>query len=71
VGFVVYKVALGQVFSEYFGLPCQSSFNQILHHHNHSGQVNRPEVADVPSGPTMDTTHHYASKIAEDTFLKW
>jgi hypothetical protein len=30
VGFVVDKVALGQVFSEYFGLPCQSSFNQFL-----------------------------------------
>jgi hypothetical protein len=26
VGFVVDKVALGQVFSEYFGFPCQSSF---------------------------------------------
>jgi hypothetical protein len=39
VGFVVDKVALGQVFSEYFGFPCQSSFHQILHHHNHQGQV--------------------------------
>jgi hypothetical protein len=39
VGFVVDKVALGQVFSEYFGFPCQSSFHQILHHHNHPGQV--------------------------------
>jgi hypothetical protein len=29
VGFVVDKVALGQVFSEYFGFPCQSSFHQI------------------------------------------
>jgi hypothetical protein len=39
--FVVDKVALGQVFSEYFGIPCQSSFYQILHHqnHNHPGQV--------------------------------
>jgi hypothetical protein len=27
VGFVVGKVALGQLFSEYFGLPCQSSFH--------------------------------------------
>jgi hypothetical protein len=27
VGFVVDKVALGQVFSEYFGFLCQSSFN--------------------------------------------
>jgi hypothetical protein len=43
VGFVVDKVALGHVFSEYFGFPCQPSFNQILHHHhhyhNHPGQV--------------------------------
>jgi hypothetical protein len=39
VGFVVDKVALGQVFSEYFGFPCQSSLHQILHHHNHPGQV--------------------------------
>jgi hypothetical protein len=29
--------ALGQVFSEYFGFPCQSSFHQFLHHHNHPG----------------------------------
>jgi hypothetical protein len=40
VGFVVDKVALGQVFSAYFGFPCQSSFHQILHHHNH--RYNRP-----------------------------
>jgi hypothetical protein len=39
VGFVVDKLALGQVFSEYFGFPCQSSFHQILHDHNHPGQV--------------------------------
>jgi hypothetical protein len=31
VGFVVDKVALGQVFSEYFGFPCQSSFQQLLY----------------------------------------
>jgi hypothetical protein len=35
VGFVVDKTALGQVFSEYFCFPCQSSFHQFLHHHNH------------------------------------
>jgi hypothetical protein len=39
VGFVVDKAALGYVFSEYFGFPCQSSFHQFLHHHNH------PELA--------------------------
>jgi hypothetical protein len=38
VGFVVDKVAPGQVFSEYFGFPCHS-FHQILHLHNHPGQV--------------------------------
>jgi hypothetical protein len=35
VGFVVDKVALGQVVSEYFGFPCQSSFHQLLHSHPH------------------------------------
>jgi hypothetical protein len=41
VGFVVDKVALGHVFSEYFGFPCQSSFHQFLqnHHHFHLGLV--------------------------------
>jgi hypothetical protein len=33
--FVVDKVALGKVFSEYFGFPCQSSFHQLLHSHHH------------------------------------
>jgi hypothetical protein len=37
VGFVVDKVALGQVISEYFGFLCQSSFHQFLYHHNHPG----------------------------------
>jgi hypothetical protein len=35
-GFVVDKAALGQVFAEYFGFPCQS-FHHFLHHHNHPG----------------------------------
>jgi hypothetical protein len=29
MGFVADKVALGQVFSEYFGFPCQSSFHHL------------------------------------------
>jgi hypothetical protein len=33
--FVVDKVALGQVFSEYFGFPCQISFHQLLRNHPH------------------------------------
>jgi hypothetical protein len=41
VRFVVDKMASGQVFSEYFGFPCQNrSFHQLLHHHhNHPGQL--------------------------------
>jgi hypothetical protein len=30
MGFVVDKVALGQIFCEYFGFPCQFSFHQLL-----------------------------------------
>jgi hypothetical protein len=29
------KVALGQVFSENFGFPCQSTFHLFLHNHLH------------------------------------
>jgi hypothetical protein len=35
MGFVLDKVVLGQVFSEYFAFPCQSSFHQLLHNHPH------------------------------------
>jgi hypothetical protein len=66
---VVDKVALGQVFSEYFGFPCQSSFHQILHHHNHLGQVQIGySVADVLSGPSSILTiirqslHEYVTR---------
>jgi hypothetical protein len=56
-GFVVDKVALGHVFSEYFGFPCQSSFHQILHHHNHPGQTTIGQsVATVLSGPSWTPT---------------
>jgi hypothetical protein len=30
VGFVVDKVALGQIFFKYFGFPCQSSFHPTV-----------------------------------------
>jgi hypothetical protein len=58
MGFVVDKVALGQVFSEYFGFPFQFSFHQLLHiHHHHlslgagtTGQLG----ADVPSGLSLN-----------------
>jgi hypothetical protein len=53
VGFVVDKVALGRVFSDYFCFPCQFSFHQIRHHHNHPGQATIGQsVAAVLSGPS-------------------
>jgi hypothetical protein len=56
VGFVVDKVALGQISSEYFGFPCQFSSHRLFHAHHHlsSGAGRRgPTVADVPSGLSL------------------
>jgi hypothetical protein len=56
VGFVVDKVALGQVSSEYFDFPCQFSFHRLLHIHHHlssrAGTIGQL-VADVPSGLSL------------------
>jgi hypothetical protein len=51
VGFMVVKVALGLVFSEYFGFLCQDrSFHQLLHPHNHPEQLTEAlRRADHPS----------------------
>jgi hypothetical protein len=40
------EVALGQVFSDNFGFPCQSTFHLLLHNHLH--YHNRPGVAAMP-----------------------
>jgi hypothetical protein len=51
VGYVVDKVALGQVFSQYFSFPCQFSFHRLLHTHLSSGAGTICQfVADIPSG---------------------
>jgi hypothetical protein len=51
VGFVVDKATLGQVLSEYFGLPCQS-LHQFLQYHNYPGHGTIGLlVAVVPNGP--------------------
>jgi hypothetical protein len=56
VGFVVYKEALGMVFSENFGFPCQFSFHRLLHIHYHlssgAGKIGQL-VADVLSGLSL------------------
>jgi hypothetical protein len=50
---VVDKFALGQVFSEYLGFPCQFSFHRLFHIHLHlssgAGTISQL-LADVPSG---------------------
>jgi hypothetical protein len=56
VGFVVDKVTLGRVFSEYLGFLCQSSFHQLLHNHHHlpsGGWYKRPVVAAVSSALSL------------------
>jgi hypothetical protein len=59
VGFVVNKVALGQVFSDYFGFSCQFSFHRLLHIHHHisseAGKIGQ-FVADVPSEFSLTDT---------------
>jgi hypothetical protein len=60
VGFVVDKVTLGYVFSEYFDFHYQASFHFSILIITR-GRYNRPEVADVPSGTTLDSTSHHAN----------
>jgi hypothetical protein len=65
---VVDEVAPGQVFSEYFGFPCQFSSHRLFHIHHQlssgpgtTGQL----VADVPSG--LSLTH--CKKLKRNYFL--
>jgi hypothetical protein len=54
VGFVVVKVALGQMYSEYFCFPCHSSFHQFSPQSPSPiirDWYNRPEVAAVLKVP--------------------
>jgi hypothetical protein len=62
-------VELGQVFSEYFGFPCQFTFHRLLHIRHHlssrAGKIGQL-VVDVPSG--LNTSLHrkgedYLSRI--------
>jgi hypothetical protein len=51
------KVALGQVFSEYFGFPRQFAFHRLLHNHHPqlssgAGKIGQT-VAAVPSGLSL------------------
>jgi hypothetical protein len=67
VGSVVDKVALGQVFSEYFSFPCQFSVHRLLHtHHLPSGADSIAQlVADVQSGPSLTPPQEGKKTISE------
>jgi hypothetical protein len=71
VGYVVKKLALGQVSFEYFGFPCQFSFYQMLYTHLSSGATTIGQlVADEPSGLSLTPPHEkkkipFKTKIVE------
>jgi hypothetical protein len=70
---MVDKVALGQVFSEYFGFPANIQSTEFSILTIFRGKYNRPEMADVPSGPSLDSTPHYANlkKVYFHGFLQF
>jgi hypothetical protein len=54
VGFVVDKVALRQVFSDYFSFPCQFSYHLMPYTHPASGAGTMCQtVSDTPSGLSL------------------
>jgi hypothetical protein len=57
---MVDKVAMGQVFSDYFDFLCQFSFPQVPHTHHHlssgAGTVGQ-KVADVPRPTSSQETN--------------
>jgi hypothetical protein len=71
VEFVVDKVAVGQVFSEYFGFPCQLTFHRLLHiHHLKSGAGTIGQlVADVPSGLSLTPPQETKTKKKETKMM--
>jgi hypothetical protein len=74
VGFLVDKVVVGQVFSEYFVFPRQFSFHRLLHtHHLSSGAGTVSQlVADVSSGLSLIPPRKKKSEVSghEKSFLK-
>jgi hypothetical protein len=64
VGFVVDKMALEQIFFEFFGFPHQLSFDKMLHIRLSSGAgtINQL-VTDVPSGLSTNPPNEIKKKI--------
>jgi hypothetical protein len=65
VGFVVDKVALGQVFCEYFAVPCELLLHQLLHTHRLSCGAGRigQLVAGVASGLSLTPPQETKKKL--------
>jgi hypothetical protein len=68
------KLALGQVFSKYFGFPHQFSFHWLLHHLSYWAGIIGQLVADIPSGlsltPPQETTKKKkVNSVATDSKL--
>jgi hypothetical protein len=68
---MVDKVALGQVFSEYFGFPCQSSFHQFLdnHHHLTSGAGTKASSGRSTQSPTAQIKTKKTTVTMKITFF--
>jgi hypothetical protein len=62
VGFVVNKMALGQVFPEYFGFPCQS-FHRFLQHHKHPGLAQLAIGSRSVEWTQFNSAPHYSNLI--------
>jgi hypothetical protein len=64
VGFVVDKVAVGQVFSEYFRFPCQFLFHRLPHIHHHLSSVadNNSSIGGRHTKWTRSHTPHKKKK---------
>jgi hypothetical protein len=72
-GFVVGKAALGPVFFEYFGFPCQSFHRLLYIHHLSSGAGTIGQlVAYVPTGlisPHLKKHNHLQNLLSTSAFL--
>jgi hypothetical protein len=62
MGFVVDKVTLGQVSSEYFGFPYQYSFHKLHYTLSNEAGTIGPAVADAPSGLSLTPPHESKKK---------
>jgi hypothetical protein len=68
VGFVVDKVALGQVFSEYFSFPCHISFHRLFHAHHLSagdGTIGQLLILTPPKKKPLAVTSKHLTNNAD------